>query len=263
MSAVLSGLTAVDLEVRAALVAHDHSYAETIVPVETVVLPASLPVAILKGSNFLATESPDFSVSCPTPSVVGSLAEGSQCAKEYLIHRVKPSTKSQYDRVYQIWKDFCAENGLVELEAGYEALAACLSLVMKSSGSLSKVTMLSAAVANEHRRNLKDSPTDHRCIGDLLRSFKSSVDLTRQPVLPITEGILQQMIDKVYHPSHGRDGQKASTVLWRTVWRITMEFHTLGRYSDIIKLKRQGTFSIFVTQLTLFLVYQKTYQVQN
>ena len=46
MSAVLSGLTAVDLEVRAALVAHDHSYAETIVPVEIVVLPASLPVAM-------------------------------------------------------------------------------------------------------------------------------------------------------------------------------------------------------------------------
>jgi hypothetical protein len=33
---------------------------------------------------------------------------------------------------------------------------------------------------------------------------------------------------------------RASVVLWRTVWRISMEYHTLGRFSDIVKLRRSA-----------------------
>jgi hypothetical protein len=241
----------------AKIVAHDHSYAEISLPALEVVNYVQ-PEQTKKedAATEVVEATPASGIACSTsssstPVVVGSLAQGLEYAKEFLACRVKSSTKNQYDRVYQVWQDFCSENGLLELEAGHEALAACLSLVMKSSGSLSKVTMLSAAVANEHRRNLKDSPTDHRCIGDLLRSFRSASDSSRQPVLPITEFILKQMVDKVYHPSHGRDGQKASTVLWRTVWRVVMEFHTLGRYSDIVKLKREGGNTIYLFRLVI------------
>ena len=235
--------------------AHDHSYSKITdsFPEEQTVFPCTSQTLGLGPSHAACNASASTSAPSPTaPSsatAVGSLEQGLQYAKEYLERRVKPSTKTQYDRVYKIWKDFCAENGLSELGAGHEALAACLSLVMKSSGSFSKVTMLSAAIANEHRLNMRDSPTDHRCIGDLMKGFRASAEVTRQPVLPITEVILHQMIEKVYHPSHGRDGQKATTVLWRTVWRVAMEFHTLGRYSDIVKLKREG--NSIVTYCTL------------
>jgi hypothetical protein len=63
----------------------------------------------------------------------------------------------QYDRVYKIWIDFCAENGLNEFDAGHESVTSCLSLVMSESGSISKVSMLSAAIANEHHIRMKIS----------------------------------------------------------------------------------------------------------
>jgi hypothetical protein len=56
--------------------------------------------------------------------------------------------------------------------------------------------------------------------------------------MPFSPEILRQMIDKIYQPQHGRDGLRASPVLWRTVWRAVIEFYSLGRYSDVIKLKR-------------------------
>ena len=75
-----------------------------------------------------------------------TLAKGLLEAKTFLKNSVKPSTRTQYDKVYQIWKNFCEENNLPEFEAGHEAVAACLSNVMRE-GSLSKVSMLAAATS--------------------------------------------------------------------------------------------------------------------
>jgi hypothetical protein len=109
---------------------------------------------------------------------------------------------------------------------------------MDQCKSLSAVTMLSAAIANEHRIHLKPSPTNHECISKLFKGFKLSSQKIHHPVMPLTDEIIREMIDKVYHPANGRDGLKASLVLWRTVWRVVMEFHALGRSSDIVKLCR-------------------------
>jgi hypothetical protein len=43
----------------------------------------------------------------------------------------------------------------------------------------------------------------------------------------------------LYRPVNGRDGLCASLVLWRTVWRVSIEYHTLCRFSDIVKLQRK------------------------
>ena len=177
---------------------------------------------------------------CSVSQNPSSYEEGLEYAKEYLTASVKSSTRTQYDRIYRIWQDFCSENGFPEFGAGYKAVASCLSLEMKNSGSYSKVSMLSAAIANEHRRHLLPSPTAHECISQLFRGFKLCNLQSRQPVLPLTEEIIKQMIDRVYLPCHGRSGLKAPLVLWRTVWRALMEFHTLGRYSDIVRLQRPG-----------------------
>ncbi len=158
-------------------------------------------------------------------------------AKKFLRKSVKPSTRSQYDRIYQIWKEFCADNDLQELEAGHEALASCLSLVMKE-GSLSKVSMLAAAIANEHRINLKTSPTTHESISQLFRAFRLCPHKMRDPVLPLTNDIIRKLINHLYQVGHGHNAVNASPVLWRTVWRLVIEYHTLGRWDDVIKLRR-------------------------
>ena len=172
------------------------------------------------------------------PGTSSSLQRGKVLAHQYLASGVKPSTRNQYVRVYSTWQNFCAENNLPEFDAGHEALASCLSLVMDESKSLSKVVMLSAAIANEHRIRMKKSPTVHESISLLFRGFRLTHSKIREPMLPFSEDILHKMIDRVYLPAHGRNGLTAGLVLWRTVWRVVMEFYTLGRFSDIIKLQR-------------------------
>ena len=79
----------------------------------------------------------------------------------------------------------------------------------------------------------------HEAISVLFRGFKNAHPHERQARLPITEEILTKMCAQLYQPIHGRDGLLASVVLWRTIWRICLEYHALGRFSDIVKLKRQ------------------------
>ncbi len=98
--------------------------------------------------------------------------------------------------------------------------------------------MLSAAIANEHRIRMKISPTTHESISKLFRGFQLCHSKTRNPVLPITDAIIQRLIDHLYQPTNGRNGLKASLVTWRTVWRIVIEYHTLGRFSDVAGLQR-------------------------
>nr|CAH0102642.1 unnamed protein product [Daphnia galeata] len=64
---------------------------------------------------------------------------GLDAARYYLSKSVKNSTKQQYDRVYDVWRDFCQRNELEEFGASHEQLAACLSLVMMRDKSYSKV----------------------------------------------------------------------------------------------------------------------------
>jgi hypothetical protein len=47
------------------------------------------------------------------------------------------------------------------------------------------------------------------------------------------------MYSYLYRPEHGRDGLRASVVLWRTMRRISLKYHTLGRFSDIAKLEKK------------------------
>ena len=77
--------------------------------------------------------------------------------------------------------------------------------------------MLSAAIANEHRIRMLPSPTTHETISTLFRGFRNEHPQTRTAKLPITEEILDKMYAHLYQTQHGRDGLRASVVLWRTV----------------------------------------------
>ena len=125
-----------------------------------------------------------------------------------------------------------------EFGATHTQLAACLSLVMMQEGSYSKTVMLSAAIAHQYRIRMLPSPTVHESISLLFRGFRNEHPQTRTPKSPMTEEILLAMYTYLYRPENGRDGLRASVVLWRTIWRIAMEYHTLGRFSDIVKLQK-------------------------
>ena len=156
------------------------------------------------------------------------LTAGLDATRYFLSKSVKESTKTQYDRVYYIWRSFCRDNNIPEFGSDYKPIAACLSLIMIQDESYSKVEMLRAAIANEYRIRMLSSPTTHETISLLFRGFRNEDSHhQRTAKQPITEEILAKMYSHLYQPSNGRDGLRASSVLWRTIWRMSLEYHTL------------------------------------
>ena len=128
-----------------------------------------------------------------------SLSAGLDIAQYYLSNSVKGSTKQQvcfwyfywntpfrvvtlfsnwyfqYDRIYDIWRNFCLENDVTEFGGDHKPLVACLSFVMMQSGSYAKVEMLRAAIAHEYRIRMLSSPTTHETISVLFRGSKMRI----------------------------------------------------------------------------------------
>ena len=135
---------------------------------------------------------------------------------------------------------FCSENSLVEIPALPNFVACCVARVAAETGSVSAADKLAAAIAFEHRRRFYPSPTSHESFKLLMSSIRRRHSGNRTPAEPLTLDMQRRMIDYLLSASHGRDGQLADVTLWRTVWRIVIEFYTLGRWSDVSRLRRSS-----------------------
>jgi len=69
-----------------------------------------------------------------------------------------------------------------------------------------------------------------------MKSIRKQFSAPRSPKLPLTKAMIHQFLDHLYQPTFGIDGQQAPLTLWRTIWRITIEYFTLGQFSDVISL---------------------------
>jgi hypothetical protein len=122
---------------------------------------------------------------------------------------------------------------LTEIPALPHFVASCVARVAAETGSVSAADKLAAAIAYEHRRRFLPSPTAHESFKMLMASIRRRHSGERTPAEPLTLDMLRKMIDYLLSAPHGRDGQLAEISLWRTVWRIMIEFYTLGRWSDV------------------------------
>jgi hypothetical protein len=74
--------------------------------------------------------------------------------------------------------------------------------------------MLSSAIMHEYRVRIFSSPTVHETIYLLFRAFRYEPPQMRAPMSPITEYILFKMYFHLYRLVNGRDGLRASLVLF-------------------------------------------------
>jgi hypothetical protein len=150
------------------------------------------------------------------------------------------STLEQYRSAYRKWITFCAENHLTEIPAQPNFVACCIARVAAETGSISAADKLAAAIAFEHRSRFLPSPTSHESFKLLMSSIRRRHSSERKPAEPLTLAMLRRMIDHLFSSAHGRDGQLADIATWRTVWRVVIEFYTLGRWSDVSRLRRSN-----------------------
>jgi hypothetical protein len=166
-----------------------------------------------------------------------SLHEGIKAVEELLNDSVCESTKKQYQYAYRRWISFCQENSLTLLPADVHHVSACVALVAKETCSVSAAETLSAAISYEHRKAFLTTPTQHPSHILLMKSIRRKYSRERTPAAPVSKKLLHKMIDYLFQDSHGVGALRAPVSLWRTVWRLVVQFHTLSRFADLIDLK--------------------------
>ena len=70
-----------------------------------------------------------------------------------------------------------------------------------------------------------------------MRSIRKKYSSERTPKKPITKELLRLMMQRLFATENGRLGMLAPLPMWRTIWRVAMEFFTLGRFDDLIRLR--------------------------
>ena len=126
--------------------------------------------------------------------------------------------------------------GCIECPATVQHVSACVAYVASTTASASSAEKVAASISFEHRRRFEISPTSHPSFTLLMKSIRKNYSSPRQPKSPITKEMIRQFLDHLYGDPHGRDGQLAPLPLWRTVFRVCLEFYTLGCFSDIAGL---------------------------
>ena len=108
-------------------------------------------------------------------------------------------------------------------------LGNCLSELADSSGSISAITTLVAAVAHRHWDQFLPSPTENFGFRRLLQGFKKRLTKPPKKKDPLTPEILSSAIQLV------RPNGKLQE--WRTVTRMCLSFYAGCRWSDAAYLK--------------------------
>ncbi len=171
------------------------------------------------------------------PAECRSLLDGMKAVEDLMNDSICESTKKQYEYAYRRWITFCQENSLLHLPADVHHVGACVALVAKETRSVSAAETLSAAISYEHRKVFLPTPTQHPSHLLLMKSIRRNYSRDRTPAAPVTKRLLHRMIDHLFKDLHGVGALRAPVTLWRTVWRLLLQFHTLSRFADLIDLK--------------------------
>ena len=113
-------------------------------------------------------------------------------------------------------------------------VGACLSLRATESQSVSMVEKLHGAIAYEHKIRFMAPPTEHPSLKLLMKSVRRNLTQPRSPVTPLTLAHLEKL--NQYLESLG---PKADLVVWRTVWRLNIEYYTMCHFPEVNPLSTQ------------------------
>ena len=142
----------------------------------------------------------------------------------YMAGAIASSTAKSYDKAFKIWTDFASRHGLPLMPIEPIPLGNCLSELADSSGSLSSITRLVAAVARFHWDRFLPSPTENFAFRRLLQGFKRRLSKPPKQKDPLTPEILSSAIDLVRKSGRLQE--------WRTVVRMCLAFYAGCRWSD-------------------------------
>ena len=155
--------------------------------------------------------------------------EDEEQVQAFLEQAVAPSTERAYSAAFRKWQEYAAERGFQELPARSEQVM-CFLAARGRDVSWGAAQTAAAAINNRHVRAGFQSPTNDPTLRMMLAGVRRQSAHPPTQAAPMTRAILDDVIRVI-------ERDRTNLVIWRTAWRMSMEFYGFLRWQEVSSLQ--------------------------
>ena len=148
----------------------------------------------------------------------------------YMRHAVAIRTEYSYAKAYAEWEAYALEEGVCAIPAASMELGNFIADTAKNTGSMSRVNLIVAAVADKHLSEYILSPTTDPSFRRLLSGVRRQLFRPAVSKEPITLEILQEAYDLL-------EGSGSRLQDWRTLVRMNLQYYGMLSWSEVASLR--------------------------
>ena len=142
-----------------------------------------------------------------------------------------PKTRQAYDRAFQDWESYAVEEDIPVLPIAPIDLCNIIANIAVETGSMSKVNLLIAAIADKHLSEHLESPTADPSFRKMMTGVRKKLFYPSRSKTPLDKDILKDAYDMLAGGGRLQD--------WRTLCRINLEFYGMMRWDEVSNLRME------------------------
>ena len=150
-------------------------------------------------------------------------------AISYMEASLAPKTRRAYDRAFQDWESYAIEEDIPVLPIAPIDLCNIVANIAVETGSMSKVNLLIAAVADKHLSEHLESPTADSSFRKMMIGVRKRLFYPSKSRSPLDKEILKDAYEMLAGGGRLQD--------WRTLCRINLEFYGMMRWDEVSNLR--------------------------
>ena len=163
-----------------------------------------------------------------------------------------PNTERAYDRAFQEWESYAIDEAIPTLPITPIDLGNFVARVADETGSMAKVNLLIAAVADRHLAEYLPPPTQDASFRKMMAGVRRALFKPARQRAPLDKEILKDAFDLIEGGGRLQD--------WRTLCRMNIEFYGMLRWSEVSELRMEDI-KFTNTGMIIYIKRSKTDQV--
>ena len=156
------------------------------------------------------------------------------------------------ERAFQDWKSYAIDEAIPSLPITPIDLGNFIARVADETGSMAKVNLIIAAVADQHLAEYLKPPTQDPSFRKMMAGVRKALFRPTRQRAPLDKEILKDAFDLIEGGGRLQD--------WRTPCRMNLEFYGMLRWSEVSEL-RMDDIKFTNTGMIIYIKRSKTDQV--
>ena len=144
-----------------------------------------------------------------------------------------PRTEKSYERAFREWEDYAMEEAIPILPITPIDLGNFIANMADRTGSMAKINLAIAAVADRHLGEHLQTPTTDSSFRKMMAGVRRKLFKPAKSRAPLDKEILQDAFELVAAGDGGRLQD------WRTLARLNLEFYGMLRWAEVSELRME------------------------